>query len=243
MINTTTDYERFDFSAFNRPISDPHIKFLKGQIKKQGLLQPLLVTSDGQIVDGQHRFHACRELGVPIQYVVRDGMSMKDVVELNNCAKRWSLLDKVQSYAAQGVEHYVKLMEFYRLCLSVSPNFSVKSASFIAQGAATQTTAAGRKQNLGGGTWEFPDNEDAAMARLEAISKFSQWKFFTQNNFITAFLRCMRTVEGFEHEELLRKAQMNPHVFMHAGTTEEYMRMFERVYNHRKSGRNYKRFF
>lgn len=243
MIHTTTDYEKFDFSSYNRPIRDPHIKFLKKQIKKQGLLQPLLVTSDGQIVDGQHRFHACRELGVPVQYVVRDGMSMGDVVELNNCAMRWTLLDKVQSYAAQGVEDYIKLMDLYRLCLEVSPKFSVKSAAFIAQGAATQTTAQGRKQNLGGGTWKFPDDEDAAMARLEAIAQFSQWKFFTQNSFITAFLRCMRTVEGFDHEELLRKAEMNPHVFMHAGTTEEYMRMFERVYNHRKSGRNYKRFF
>ena len=39
----------------------------------------------------------------------------------------------------------------------------------------------------------------------------------------------------------LKKAEMNPHMFMHAGTTQEYMRMFEQVYNHKK--RKHTRFF
>ena len=37
-----------------------------------------------------------------------------------------------------------------------------------------------------------------------------------------------------DSSELLKKAEMNPHMFMHAGTTQEYMRMFEQVYNHKK---------
>ena len=240
MIHTTSDYSQFDFNELNRGVDATQIRRLKKTISELGLVQPIIVTADGTIIDGQHRFHACRELGIPIQYIVRDAMDIADVVKLNNASKSWTIMDKVKSYAAQGNEHYIKLLEFHAECREVHPKFSVRSAAHIAQGSSSQSS--GRNgMNLGAGTWEFRAKRDDAYARLYAISAFSRWPFFLNNNFITAFLRCMRTVDGFNWRELLKKAEMNPHMFMHAGTTQEYMRMFEQVYTHKQ--RKHTRFF
>lgn len=37
---------------------------LKAGIKKDGVLEPIEIMSDGTIIDGHHRFKACRELGI-----------------------------------------------------------------------------------------------------------------------------------------------------------------------------------
>jgi len=237
MIHETTDYSRFEFNELNRGVDDNHVRRLTKSIKEHGLVQPIVVTAEGGIIDGQHRFHACRELGVPIQYIVRDAMDMTDVVQLNNLSKAWTITDKVNSYAAQGNEDYIKLLEFHAECQEVDPKFSIRAASHLAQGSSSQASSAkGRGQSLGGGTWKFKSSKEEALKRLFALSQFKRFPFYLQNNFVTAFLRCMRTVDGFEWQELLKKAEMNPHLFIHAGDTKSYMRMFEQVYNHKKRG-------
>ena len=237
MIHTTSNYEQFDFNELNRGVDDAHVRRLTKNIKVHGLVQPIIVTASGHIIDGQHRFHACRELGLPLQYIIREEMEMSDVVQLNNMSKPWSIMDKVNSYAAQGNENYIKLLEFYAECQEVDPKFSIRSASFLAQGSSANTSSKkGVGSSLGGGTWEFKSTKEHALKRLFALSQFKRFPFYLHNNFVTAFLRCNRTVEGFDWRELLKKAEMNPHLFMHAGNTQEYMRMFERVYNHKKRG-------
>ena len=242
MINSTTDYSQFEFNELNRGVDDAHVRRLTKNIKENGLIQPIVVTADGNIIDGQHRFHACRELGIPVQYIIRDAMTMTDVVQLNNMSKPWSVMDKVQSYAAQGNEHYVRLLEFHAECQEVDPKFSIRAASHLAQGSSAQSSSKkGKGLSLGGGTWEFKSSKEDALKRLYALSQFKRFSFYLNNNFVTAFLRCIRTVDGFDWKELLKKAEMNPHLFIHAGTTKEYMRMFETVYNHKK--RSQTRFF
>ena len=174
---------------------------------------------------------------MPVQYIIRDEMDMSEVVQLNNMSKPWSIMDKVNSYAAQGNEHYIKLLEFHSECQEVDPKFSIRAASHLAQGSSAQSSSkSGRGLSLGSGTGEFRSSKEDSLKRLYALSQFKRFPFYLQNNFVTAFLRCMRTVQGFEWQELLKKAEMNPHLFMHAGNTQEYMRMFERVYNHKKRG-------
>jgi hypothetical protein len=241
MIHSTTNYEQFDFHEFNRAVDDAHLRRLKTHIKKHGLVQPILVTKDGMVIDGQHRLHICRELGIPVLYIVRTEMDMQDVVSLNNMSKRWTVLDKVRSFAAQGNENYVRLIGLWEKCKEIDPKITIRTASMLAQGSAARKYDESGSMNLGVGTWEFRDTTENAMKRLYILCQFKRWPFYLKNNFVTALLRCVRTVEDFDWKELLKKAEMNPQMFMHAGTTQEYMRMFERVYNHKK--RKHTRFF
>ena len=52
MINSTTDYSQFEFNELNRGVNDAHVRRLTKNIKENGLIQPIIVTADGNIIDG-----------------------------------------------------------------------------------------------------------------------------------------------------------------------------------------------
>ncbi len=241
MIHTTSNYSEFQFTDYNRSVDAAHVRRLKKLIEKTGLMQPINVTSDKYIVDGQHRFHACRELGIPVKYIVTEAMRMSDVVELNNASKAWTVQDKVESYAAQGNEHYIKLVSFHKDCLEVDKRISMRIAAMIAQGSASNASSVQRKMNISRGTWEFREDYDVALKRLYSLSRFKRWDFYLRMSFVTAFLRCIRTMDDFSPAELLKRAEANPQLFVNAATAEETLRVWENVYNYRR--KNHKRFF
>ena len=243
MVHTTEDYTRFEFNELNRGVDAAHVRKLKKNIKDIGLVQPITVDSDGHIIDGQHRFHACRELGIPVRYIIQDSMNMEDVVALNNISKPWSTMDKVQSFAAQGNEHYQKLLDFYQDCKELDNRISIRVAILIAQGSASHASTNQKKMNIGKGTWEFREDYEVALKRLYSLLQFKRWDFYLKQSFVTAFLRCLRTIDGFDPSELLKRAETHSHMFVYAGTTEETLRVFENVYNYRRKGNNHKRFF
>ena len=72
---------------------------------------PIIVTTDGYIIDGQNRFNVCRQLGKPIYYVVYDGEYTPEqaMIALNTASKPWSQEEWFQHYVKNGVVNYVKL--------------------------------------------------------------------------------------------------------------------------------------
>ena len=67
----TKDYGKFTFLTANRPIHRGHVNKLKKSLTEYGFLdsQPITVTPDFRIIDGQHRFIACKEMGLPVKFV------------------------------------------------------------------------------------------------------------------------------------------------------------------------------
>lgn len=64
-------------------LSPEEYEALKNSIKEKGLLKPIDVMSDGTIVDGHHRYKACKELGIdPIPYAVMPNLkTIQDALE------------------------------------------------------------------------------------------------------------------------------------------------------------------
>ena len=54
------------------PYTEQDYQSLKQSIKERGLLVPIIVNSQGIILDGHHRYRACQELGIECDYVVND---------------------------------------------------------------------------------------------------------------------------------------------------------------------------
>ena len=244
MIHTTTEYELFNFNEFNREVDQSHVRRLVKDMKDAGLRIPIIVDQNMEVIDGQHRLTACRELGIAVQYIIQDSTTIEDIVRMNNLSKGWSIKDKCLTYAKMGNANYQRLLEFYQVCQHHNKSYSMVTASRFVQGsAATYNNRDGGKMNLGAGTWEFKGTVEEAMARLEAIEKFRDYTWYTNGNFITAFLRCLREVEKFDPNRLLKQAKKHPGQFVFAGTTDEFLRVFENTYNHHKVGRNRVRLF
>lgn len=73
-IRSTTNYDMFKMHPAGRKISKKHLGDLTESIKKQNHLDcsPILVNLNLEIVSGQHRFLAAKQLGVTIYYAIRD---------------------------------------------------------------------------------------------------------------------------------------------------------------------------
>lgn len=122
MIHETKDYNMFKMVKGNRELNEAHIKVLMEEISKLNLLhiQPILVTKDMEVIDGQHRLEAAKRLGVPICYRVVEG-DAKDLMTALNIHKPWGLKNFMNVFAEKGLLPYKRILE-------VSEKFSITPA-------------------------------------------------------------------------------------------------------------------
>ena len=71
----TYDYDKFTIMEDNRKIYDGHVKDMEDNISRIGYVsgKPILVNEKFEIIDGQHRYIACRDLNEPIYYSIEEG--------------------------------------------------------------------------------------------------------------------------------------------------------------------------
>jgi|SRR5208337_2704171 len=114
MLKSTIDYTMFKKHPSNRPIEPYNLKKIKESLQSKNLLEyrPLLVNSKYQIIDGQHRFEAAKELKLKIFYQVQEEDADMDMYICNETQKKWTLTDFVHFYSSQGFIEYQKLQNF-----------------------------------------------------------------------------------------------------------------------------------
>lgn len=110
-IESTYDYSRFKFYKFNRNVTT--VKRLVKSIKEKDFtpIRPILVNREGYIIDGQHRFEACRMLKKPIYYLVCEtDCPEKMMTTLNTVVRGWRMDEWLNYYANRpGYDVYKKL--------------------------------------------------------------------------------------------------------------------------------------
>lgn len=98
-IQSTFRYDDFKFIEGNRNID--HEDRIEKSIRKSGLLlQPILVNQRMEIVEGQNRYIACRNMGLPIYFVIQDDIGLDEVKNLNSASKNWTTRNYIHSFAA-----------------------------------------------------------------------------------------------------------------------------------------------
>ena len=139
----TKDYGQFHMDKLNRELNTSHAKKLLEKIKenKKLVLEPILVDKSMKIIDGQHRFWALSQLGLPITYMIDDQISIIDAPELNSSQRNWTSMDYIKVFANKGNTNYQHLLEELEKYKTVSTIgiiaqvFSKRSENFNAYGA------------------------------------------------------------------------------------------------------------
>ena len=114
MAKQTNNYALFKFRDDNRKeISSSHVEKLMRSIEMNNLLnlRPITVNGQMEVIDGQHRLMAAKNLNLPIWYEVREDLSQKDLITLN-VSKSWKYADYLHFYVKNGYEEYIKLNDF-----------------------------------------------------------------------------------------------------------------------------------
>lgn len=106
-IYQTSDYNIFKKLCGNRAVLESRKNIIKKSIEENGYIRnPIVVNEKMEIIDGQGRFEALKELKMPIEYVIAYGTGQKECVALNVNQKNWRTFDYIKSFSEMGIEEY-----------------------------------------------------------------------------------------------------------------------------------------
>lgn len=112
-IYKTDELCKFKRLLGNRDITESRVSAIIDSIEKVGYQPvPILVNEKMEVIDGQGRLEACKRLGLPIYYIVKNGIGIDECMSMNIKMQNWTIYDFIKSRAEQGNESYVKLMEY-----------------------------------------------------------------------------------------------------------------------------------
>ena len=122
----TKNYSKFKFYFDNRNVTS--VDRIKESIQKIGYIKgrPVIVDEKFNIIDGQNRFVACKELEMPIIYDIQktNGIGYKEIMlELNKNQSTWRLNEYINHFAANKVKYHSVVKEFeekYKMGISNS---------------------------------------------------------------------------------------------------------------------------
>ena len=144
VVYQTTDYGMFAGLVGNRDVMRSRVERIKKSIKENGwITNPIVVNELYEVIDGQGRLMALKELKMPVQYVISKGAGLKECVELNIAQTNWKPVDYAKSYADAGNENYKRLMSLCELYKTIS----FQCITWIAANMATSTHGIRRTQD------------------------------------------------------------------------------------------------
>lgn len=109
-MNQSNDYKKFNMLDYNRELNRNQINKIKASITRNGYLtsNPIIVDKYMNIIDGQHRFVACKDMGLPIFYEIIEG-GTDLIIDLNTTQKKWNMGDYINYYARKGNANYQRI--------------------------------------------------------------------------------------------------------------------------------------
>lgn len=113
VVCSTKNYGLFKILNSNRSIKKRNVEKLMKSFKiTKGMMisKPIIVDKELNVIDGQHRLAACKELGIPVHYVITND-SIENIPLYNTYQEKWGMEDYVNYYATKNNENYIRLLK------------------------------------------------------------------------------------------------------------------------------------
>jgi hypothetical protein len=228
----THDYSIFKTVNFNRDKSKKHIRDVIKIIKKENLLHlhPILVNNDMEVIDGQHRLEAAKELGLEIFYIQSD-LSYEHILSSNLIQKNASLNDVIKFYALKdAIPSYV----FLHQCL-LSLDLSAKGLIGLIFGSCMPALV----EQIKDGKFQLPGDPSILNKFIELYKNFigfvkakrvTPYSMFSNSNFTIAF-RNLVLLNGFVEQTFMNKLEMRWFDLKPQMNSKEWTRQLISIYN------------
>lgn len=235
----TTDYTVFKQLIGNRTDVKSRATKIKESIKNIGLRNnPIIVNRFMQVVDGQGRLEACRQLNLPVRFVIDEDADIEVCKWMNIGQSNWKAMDYVQCYAENGNENYVWLLKL----IDRHPDISVTEILSIH----TNVIATGGGSLLGvikSGKLIFTEDDfdegDAIITKVETVMPYIKRIEGYQRITTTALAFCLR-VKGVDANRLLSVFRTKYHLFVPSASIVPTLTCISDLYNKGlKKGRLY----
>lgn len=240
----SSNYDDFAFIDGNRPIVEANVRrFMKiieqGDLISEVEVNPVQVNRKWVVVDGQHRFLAHKRLGVPVPCITkRKNVELKGIIDINTVRKSWSMLDRVNSWAALGREDYVRLLNLWKE-LNAIHRIQIGTIAKLAQESLANSTVHGQRTNLRDGEWKFLSTEENVRNVYTECLKFTELgEWVISDTFVHCIQRLMNLQPGFDIKRMFLSAKKHPHKFVRAARKQDMLRMLEELYNFNRASGN-----
>lgn len=181
-IYVTTDYSKFKLIKGNRTLhKSKYLQLLKSMETEQ-LMIPIAVNDKFEVIDGQHRYNACRELKKPVYYYICDGYGIEQVKRANLVSSNWTKEDYLNLHTTDGLVAYE---EFEDILLESGLNvYDLIKVYAQAQEKSSEQLA-----------YEFTngslvnDNIEKVTGFITALKDFEFFKYYKKKQFVAAFIK------------------------------------------------------
>lgn len=224
----TVDYNAFKIIEGNRNINMLHVDKLKKSMKKKYIPVPIVINQDYQIIDGQHRFTACQELGYPVSYIIIDDLKLKDVQTLNTNSMNWTPQQYMESYCELGYEEYIKYREFkntYKLCHSDTR--SLLTGKNVGGGAGSE--------DFNNGFLKVTHLKEATEVGEKLLQVGVHYGNYAKQAFVKALQICLNNPEYNHASFVTRVSNKKKHSELDSATDyKDMLRKIESIYNYKR---------
>ena len=227
-LSKTSDYSRFKFMSGQRPVDmgKPEFRALRRSMREYGFIpsKPIQARPNGdgrlEIVDGQHRFTAAKELGLSVYYVI-DKTDI-DVAVVNHAQRKWAPEDYAHRFASDGVESYQTLLDYHH-----SFGIPITHAASIMAGTVHFWNI---NERFYSGEFKVTNGGLAAAFGMVYRDVCKIIPHAKKVAFLQALYRCW-FVDYFDPDRLISSIEKRPQVITRSGNVAMYLEQIEECYN------------
>jgi hypothetical protein len=232
-LKTTRDYSIFKIHPLNRDINENHVKALIKSMEVRIAFTFITCNAKMEIIDGQHRFEALKRLGEPINYIVTDSKT-SDMIVHNSVNKTWKLDDYINHYAKADYKSFidlVKLQKYYKLTFSTILGVLANTKLALVLAGSTNYNQSMAKLIKSG---DFSFNKEKLIQRLDKIQSVTILiKGAGTKRSVIGAINFIMNNKNYDHKRMLEQLEKNPQLFEIQRTADDYIELFELIYNYR----------
>ena len=232
-VNLTNDYSMFKFLDGNRQINQLNLNRIIASMRENPLITILIVNEKMEIIDGQHRFLALKELGLPVNYVIAYGYGTDEVSVLNAIGMNWTKTDYLETYVSKGNENYLKFKMFkekypkltFTMCVRLLSGFnSHRNSNF--------NGAIGSSRDFEKGLFVINDLPSAHKYAKMLMHFEKHYKGFADLTFCLTLLNIFKH-ENYDHERMMKRLDAQPNAIHGCKNQKQYHELLEEIYNYK----------
>lgn len=239
-------YKTYDLSIFksidgNRVPNLQHIRRLTDSLKVHGMkCNPILVNEKMEVIDGQHRLQAAKNVNTFVYYIVVNGYKLEEVHTLNLNQKNWGKRDYMEGYAEMGIESYIKLREFvlknddftFTDCIALCSNITTSSGNSIVNKFRHNKTSSKQIEVFEEGTWVGKDFDLAQQWAHKIRMCKPYFEGYNKTTFVGTMIGLFQN-NLFDFSEFMHKVRIQPKALVDCANREQMRALIEDIYNYK----------